>query len=49
MFLKKTGRDCSRCPACIEGRLVLKESIPPSRYRAPPASVSIEIPIASVQ
>ncbi len=49
MFLKKNGRDCSRCPVCLKGRLVLKESIPPSGYRAPPVSVSIEIPIESVQ
>lgn len=36
IFLKKTGRDCSVCPACGKGRLVIIEIIPSVRYRAPP-------------
>lgn len=38
ILLKKTGRDCTRCPVCKEGRLYIKERIVPIRYRAPPGN-----------
>lgn len=40
VFLIKTGRDCSICPVCKTGRLIMKELIPILRYRAPPDSLS---------
>jgi len=38
IYLMKTGKDCSVCPVCKTGHLVIEKFILPAMYRAPPVS-----------
>lgn len=43
LYLKLTGKDCTKCSNCRTGILILKEIIPPKRYRAPPVLSYVEM------